>query len=239
MKHSFTFTWDIPVAEKLYSQWKKAGYKTKIVGVAFGEKGKDFVAGMYLKKGYVITSRGCQNNCWFCTVPQREGRQIRELPIVDGYNILDDNLLATSDVHFNSVIEMLKRQKEKPIFSGGLEAKKLTEKRSKMILDLNPKRLYFAYDTKDDLEPLVEAGKLLKRLGLKRESHKAGCYILIGFKGDTFDKAEQRMLQAWNAGFLPMAMLYRDKTGFYDSNWKKFQCIWANPWRICSILKHK
>lgn len=46
-----------------------------------------------------------------------------ELPITDGYNVLDDNLLACSEKHIHDVFDMLKRQKEKPIFTGGIEAK--------------------------------------------------------------------------------------------------------------------
>ena len=75
--------------------------------------------GLYLKHGYTITSRGCHNNCWFCSVPKREGA-LRELPINDGWNILDDNLLACSENHIRAVFEMLKRQKHKPEFTGGI-----------------------------------------------------------------------------------------------------------------------
>ena len=35
--------------------------------------GGDFVPGRYLAPGYVITSRGCPNRCWFCSVWRREG----------------------------------------------------------------------------------------------------------------------------------------------------------------------
>jgi hypothetical protein len=31
------------------------------------------------------------------------------------------------------------------------------------------------------------------------------------------------------AGFLPMAMLYRDSTGTRDTEWAKFQRFWARP----------
>ena len=66
--------------------------------------------GMYLKKGYVITSRGCPNRCWFCSVPRREGGRLRELPITEGNIVLDDNLLACSRQHIEAVFEMLGRQ---------------------------------------------------------------------------------------------------------------------------------
>jgi hypothetical protein len=225
---SCTFTWDIRHAEWLAKQWQPVA-TVKVGGVAFGSKGGDFVPGMYLEQGYVITSRGCPNRCSFCSVPIREGNAIRELPITDGYNVLDDNILATSEEHFNAVIKMLKRQKNRPIFSGGLEAKILTADRAKKILNLNPKEMFFAYDTPNDYEPLVAAGKMLKELGYKRESRRARCYVLINYKNDNFEKAEKRLLQAWSAGFFPMAMLYRDHNGFYQKGWKQFQREWASP----------
>jgi hypothetical protein len=75
-----------------------------------------------LKKGYVITSRGCPNRCWFCSVWRREGEVIRELPVTDGWNVLDDNLLVCSENHIRAVFAMLARQRRMPLFTGGLEA---------------------------------------------------------------------------------------------------------------------
>lgn len=91
---SVTFTYDIPKAEQLAEEWGKIGIPVKLGGPAYNLPGGDFIPGLYLKKGYIITSRGCPNKCWFCSVPKREGNQIRELPITEGFNLLDDNLLA-------------------------------------------------------------------------------------------------------------------------------------------------
>ena len=81
---SITFTYDYCKAEQLAESWHKAGYKVKMGGVAMGDSGGDFVPGRYLRKGYVITSRGCSNHCVLCTVPAREGG-LRELPITWGF----------------------------------------------------------------------------------------------------------------------------------------------------------
>jgi radical SAM superfamily enzyme YgiQ (UPF0313 family) len=111
--------------EKLEKAWRNVAPVT-VGGPAFDEPGGEFVPGMYLKPGYVITSRGCPNNCWFCQVPKREGGVIRELEIKDGNNILDDNLLACSEDHIRKVFDMLKKQKYgRPFFTGGLEAARL------------------------------------------------------------------------------------------------------------------
>lgn len=115
---SVTFTWDLQEAEILAEQWARYG-DVKIGGPATGMRGENFTPGLYLKHGYTITSRGCPNHCWFCSVPKREGA-LRELPITDGWILLDDNIFACSEKHIRAVFDMLKRQKHRPEFKGAL-----------------------------------------------------------------------------------------------------------------------
>lgn len=99
--------------------------------------------------------------------------------------------------------------------------------------------LFFAYDTPNDLDPLVEAGKMLIEAGFTKSSNSMRCYVLCGYKGDTFEKAQTRMGEAWRAGFMPMAMLFRDLEGKYSTDWRRFQRQWANPTiTICNCIKH-
>jgi hypothetical protein len=225
---SVTFTWDMRRAEYLEKQWRRVA-PVKVGGPALNMPGGDFVPGMYMKRGYVITSRGCHNRCWFCSVPKREGFRLRELPVTDGWIVTDDNLLACSQAHIDAVFEMLKRQPHRSQFVGGLEAKLLTPEMALRLRELNPVTMFFAYDTPDDYEPLVQAGKYLRYAGFKKSNQQARCYVLIGYKNDTFEKAEKRLLQAWDAGFFPFAMLYRDTAGKCETEWKLFQREWANP----------
>lgn len=218
---SVAFTWDMPWAEQAAVQWKQVA-PVKLGGPAFNEPGGEFIPGMYMKKGYVITSRGCPNRCWFCQVPRREGYQLRELPVRDGWIVTDDNLLACSPGHIDKVFEMLERQPHRPRFTGGLEAKLLTPDMAARLKLLNPARMFFAYDTPDDLEPLQQAGRYLLSSGFTRESYILRCYVLLGYKGDTIEKAEARIRQTWEAGFMPMAMLYRDQKGERSAAWKAF-----------------
>jgi len=234
---SVAFTYDLPKAEELAEQWQDVA-PVKIGGPAMDEPGCEFIPGRYLKEGYVITSRGCPNRCWFCRVPIREGGTIRELEIKEGNNILDDNLLACSEKHIRGVFEMLNRQKYcRPMFTGGLEAARLKDWHIELLRQVRPKEMFFAYDTPDDLEPLIEAGKKLLRAGFTISSQSMRAYVLIGGPGDTFEKAEARLMDTIKAGFLPMAMLYRDKKGNRDMEWARFQQFWARPATVNLKLK--
>jgi len=73
---SVTFTDDLPIAEELADEWGQFAPVT-MGGPALDDPGGDFVPGKYIKKGYVITSRGCPNRCWFCSVPKLEVRAMR------------------------------------------------------------------------------------------------------------------------------------------------------------------
>lgn len=246
---SVAFKWDIPRAEWLSINWEHVA-PVKIGGPAYGAKYKlgDFTPGMYIKTGYVFTSRGCpnqynpNNDCWFCSEPP--GPPF-ELEIKDGWNVLDPNILATSQSHFQKVIEMLKGQKKiikeqkiknrKIEFTGGLEAKRLKFWHVDLLADLKPGQIFFAYDTPVDYDPLVEAGRKLIKAGFKPSNHQLRCYCLVGYEGDTFEKAEKRLMNIVNAGFVPMAMLYRsEKTGEFREDWKPFQREWVRKRIICS-----
>lgn len=231
---SVTFSEDLKLIDDIYAAWQHIA-PIKIGGPAVGDPGQDFEPGKYLKDGYVITSRGCPNNCWFCDVPKREG-SIRELPITKGHNLLDSNILACSDNHIKAVFKMLSEQKERAMLTGGLEAKILNDWHVNLLWDLRPTSMYFAYDTPDDHEPLVEAGRKLRYADFTRRH--LYCYVLIGEKKDSFAHAEKRLIQAWTAGFMPMAMLWKNRKGEVREDWKKFQRKWFRPAIIRSRMKN-
>ena len=128
---------------------------------------------------------------------------------------------------------MLRKQPKKARFTGGLDPKLMKPWIAEELRGLKPETLYTAYDTPDDLEPIMEAGKMLLSAGFTRASKKMRCYVLCGFPKDTLDKAETRMKQAWAAGFMPMAMLYRDAS---YQDWTSFQRAYARPAIASSLL---
>ena len=223
---SVSFTWDIPRAERLMKEWRAVA-PVKIGGPGIGMRGENFEPGKYLRPGYTITSRGCNNRCWFCSVWKREGK-IRELPMTGGNIVLDDNLLACSDDHIMSVFAMLAKQKHKADFRGGLEAALLKEWHVKCLIDLNCSQIFFAYDTPNDKEPLFEAGRLFKKNGWNMVSQVLRCYVLIGYPRDTFEAAKKRLYDTVRAGFMPYAMLYRNEKGIVDHGWLLFRWYWSS-----------
>jgi len=232
---SVTFTWDIKRARELYFSWQQVHPVVRIGGPALGDPGGEFVSGRYLKPGCVITSRGCINHCSYCMAQKREG-YIRTLPIPEGFNIMDNNILATPIEHFESVIEMLRKQKQKAIFTGGLEAGLLTQWHADQLRSTMPERLYFANDRPGDLEKLQSASAKMFNAGFtKRHLY---CYVLIGYKNDTVPEAEKRLIATWEAGFMPYAMLFRNEQGETRYvEWKRFQRLWTRPAIVRNRMK--
>jgi len=228
---SVAFSWDCDHAEWLAEQWKHIA-PVKIGGPGYSnDPGSSFVPGMYMKNGFVITSRGCPNRCWFCSVWKREPSLI-ELPITDGHIVQDDNLLACSNQHIEAVFQMLQRQPQRAELRG-LEARLLREWHIELFLKTRIDSLWFAYDEPDDLEPLVNAGKLLKAAGFN--CNKMYCYVLVGHPKDTMGDAEKRLYRAWKEGFMPFAMLWRNKKGYRDPEWVTFAWPWCRPAAARSI----
>jgi hypothetical protein len=231
---SVAFTYDREKAERLAVSWGRY-FPVEIGGPGTGMKGEKFTPGMYLKHGYVITSRGCDRKCWFCSAWRRDGPP-RELPITWGWDVLDDNLLACSEDHIRRVLAMVKQATaevsgRRAAFTGGLEAARLRDWHVNLLADLHPRPAVFcAYDTPDDYEPLLRAGTMMLKAGWTREAHRLRCYVLIGFPGDTMDAASNRLNATLRAGFTPMAMLWRpENTPTPDMNWRKFQRRWVRP----------
>ena len=238
---SVTFTADKPIAERLAEQWRAVA-PVEIGGVAYGDTSLEFIPGRYIKPGYTITSRGCPRRCWFCGV-WKKWPQPNVLPIYDGWNVLDDNLLACPRPHVEAVFDMLRRQGRRVEFTGGLEALALQDYQVDLLASLRPRpNMFFAYDPGDEFETLRSAARRLIEAGFTRESHRLRVYVLIGYPKDTFDDAEARLRSMVEIGFTPHAMLWQPTEPKQErwrppAEWKTFQRRWARPAIIHAMSK--
>ena len=220
---SCVFTWHKEQAEALARQWHKHAFIVRIGGPAFGDPGGEFRSGMYLKEGITITSRGCPNNCDFCFVPKREGK-IRELPIVPGNIIQDNNLLACSDAHVQKVFAMLKTQKA-ICLKGGLEGARVTDKIAEDLRGLRIREIWLACDTPNSLWPTINAFVRLRTAGFKNYQFRS--YVILG-KDKTEEVNRLQKLLDW--GITPFGQLYKGETPIqYDKEWLAIERKWSRP----------
>lgn len=230
---SVTFTQDKAIAERMAEQWRRVA-PVKIGGVAYGDTSLEFIPGRYIKPGYTITTRGCPRRCWFCAV-WRKWPTVNVLPIVPGWNVLDDNLLAAPRDHVEAVFAMLRQQGRRVEFTGGLEALSLQDYQVDLLASLKPRpNMFFAYDPQDEFETLESAARRLLAAGFTKESHRLRSYCMIGYPKDTFALAEARLQQLVSVGFTPFAMLWRPDTPSQEKHapgpeWRAFQRRWARP----------
>jgi hypothetical protein len=230
---SVTFTYDKARAEQLAEQWRFVA-PVQIGGVAFGDDSLEFIPGRYIRPGYTITSRGCPRRCWFCGV-WKKWPTPNVLPIHDGWNILDDNLLACPREHVEAVFAMLRKQNRRVEFTGGLEALALEDYQVELLAGLKPRpNMFFAYDPGDAFSTLENAASRLIAAGFTPQSHRLRCYVLIGFPKDTLTLAEARLRQMLAIGFSPFAMLWKPELPSQEKHrpgveWQAFQRRWARP----------
>lgn len=221
---SATFTWDIEEAKRLAKAWGQYYPQVLLGGPAFDDPANSFIAGRYIRQGVTFTSRGCNFDCPWCLVPKREGK-IRAITFSAGNIVQDNNLLQCSSSHIDKVFYMLRHQHQIQ-FTGGLDARLLTESKAEEIRGLRINQLFFSADTKEALKPLEKA---TKKLQLPRD--KIRCYVLLAFDGETISKAEERLEAVWKLGAMPFAQLYQppDKYIYYSKEWKELARRWSRP----------
>lgn len=236
---SVAFTADKAIAERLAQEWSVLGVPVRIGGVAYGDTSLEFIPGRYIKPGYTITSRGCPRRCWFCGV-WKKWPEVNPMAIHPGWNVLDDNLLAAPRDHVEAVFAMLRQQKRRIEFTGGLEALSLQDYQVDLLASLKPRpNCFFAYDPGDEFDTLRSAASRLLAAGFTARSHRLRVYVLIGYPKDTFELAEQRLEQMLGIGFTPHAMLWQPETPSQERHrpapeWRAFQRRWARP----AIIHH-
>jgi len=229
---SCTFTWNIEKARRLQKSWQRFYRIVRLGGPAFGDPGGEFEPGKYLKRGMTITSRGCPRKCEFCHVPEREG-ELRLLEIKPGRVLQDNNILACPRDHIEKVFDMLREQKQVS-FQGGLDIRLLKVWHVNLFASLpSLDSMFFAYDFPLE-KHLAAVGELLHFF----PRNKKRCYVLIGWRDDTPEKARERLEKVFSFGFLPFAMFYRGEgEQVKTKEWSGLQRTFARPAATKAYMK--
>ena len=234
---SCVFTWDRAESERLARSWTAQGYRVRVGGPAYNSPANGFVPGRYVVTGKTFTSRGCIRQCPFCYVPRREG-SLRLLPIRAGYDVLDNNLLACPRPHVEAVLNMLERQREPARFTGGIDARLCKPWFAERLGRMRVRILYTAFDSPGEWPHVERAIKMLRGAGLGQRV--VGCYVLVGYGGDTQDAARERLERVFAAGGTPYAMFFRPVTEMQfkvPPAWSVLVRSWIRPAAIFAAHK--
>jgi hypothetical protein len=221
---SVTFTWDIPEGKRLQAAWSQYYPVVKLGGPAFGSDCSTFISGMYVKPGIIFTTRGCNNSCPWCLVPEREGKLIEIPDFAKGHIIQDNNLLQASHGHIENVLNMLMFQKRAAIFAGGLQSSLIDDWFASQLRFKRIDCIFLAADTPGSLSALEKALKLLWRL----DRRQLRVYVMIG---QDMQSDLERLQAVWDLGGLPFAQLYQPPDHYigYSPEWRAIAREWSRP----------
>lgn len=231
---SVAFTWDIREGERLRDAWAQY-YPVKLGGPALNGRPPDgFMPGQYIKHGVTFTSRGCNNRCPWCLVPEREGN-LHTIPIQPGRVIQDNNFLQCPPSHRQAVYQMLRSQRRAAEFSGGLDARLITDEVADELRGLRIHQVFLAADTVAALKPLAKAIKKLSFL----PRQKLRCYVMVAYNGETLAQAEERLRKVWELGTMPFAQLFQppDEYVDYSHEWKALARTWSRPAAMKALME--
>ena len=226
---SVTFTWDIQEGRRLQSAWAQYYPLVKIGGPALGTPfglGIGFTPGMYIRHGVTFTTRGCDNHCPWCLVPENEGRLIEIPDFAEGWIIQDNNILQASRQHIEKVFSMLRKQKNRVTFSGGIQASLVEDWFVNELRTIKLDSIFLAADTDGALKPLEKA---LNKLAYF-DRRKLQVYCMIA-KDETIDQARTQLEAIWALGGMPFAQLYQPAEKYidYSPEWKALVREWSRP----------
>ncbi len=242
---SVVFTWHLPQAYQRAAHYAAAGYTVRAGGPAVALM-PDYLASIAQIGGHVpavhrhnpaatFTSRGCPRQCAFCPVPILEGDLVELTDWHPQPCVVDNNLLACSNAHFDRVVDRLKPLPHVD-FTQGLDARFLTTHHAQRLAELRLHRIRLAWDRTRYENQVHTAIQRLRTAGIPKKTIRV--YVIFGFH-DSPDDALYRfntLKRHW--GIDPIPMRYQPLTGtkknaYVDPGWtdrelRKMQSYW---WR--------
>ena len=235
---SVVFSWHIDAVVKRAAVLSSQGIAVRIggpaavyAGISDGEC-VDVVVKHNLNACF--TSRGCPYRCKFCIVGQTEGDLVELREWIPRPIVCDNNLTATSKVHFDRVVDSLKGIGGIDI-NQGLSAALITPHQASRLAELDMRCIRFAWDSVGYESKFRRGWDIVRQVGFP--SSKITVYVLIGYN-DTPDEALYRLETVRGLGGSPFPMRYQSldcakRNSFVGDSWThkelvRFCRYWAN-----------
>lgn len=160
---------------------------------------------------YGFLTRGCQCDCDFCHVAQKEGK--RSIKVADlsefwreqkNIVLLDPNITACRD--WKELFQQLIDSKAWIDFSQGLRIHMMTKEKAEMLKQMKIKQVHFAWDKYEDKEIVVPKFKQFKEI-TQWDKRKLSVYVLTNFN-TTHEQDLERIYILRELGYWPYVMIY-------------------------------
>lgn len=163
---------------------------------------------------YGFLTRGCPNNCSFCSVSKKEGRVSHKVADLNEFwkgqkyvKLLDPNILACKDKI--DLLNQLKLSKAKIDFTQGLDARFITEDIAYLLKDIKKETVHFAFDFMKNEKAIINGLKIYADVvGLGSRASDKTVYMLTNFD-TTYEEDIYRINKIEELGFVPDVRIYR------------------------------
>lgn len=160
---------------------------------------------------YGFLTRGCQCDCDFCHVAQKEGKcSIKVADLSEFWReqknivLLDPNITACRD--WKELFQQLIDSKAWIDFSQGLRIHMMTKEKAEMLKQMKIKQVHFAWDKYEDKEIVVPKFKQFKEI-TQWDKRKLSVYVLTNFN-TTHEQDLERIYTLRELGYWPYVMVY-------------------------------
>lgn len=160
---------------------------------------------------YGFLTRGCQCDCDFCHVAQKEGKCAVKVANLSEFwkgqkNIvlLDPNITGCRD--WKELFQQLIDSKAWVDFSQGLRIHMMTEEKAEMLKQMKIKQVHFAWDKYEDKDIVVPKFKQFKEI-TQWDKRKLSVYVLTNFN-TTHEQDLERIYTLRELGYWPYVMIY-------------------------------